>query len=144
MFCRTLLVGFVACVLTVQLLSALLLLSSDPVIMKSISSVSEVIDKVETRWPWYFGGDNEKEKLVDMDLNPVLLVPGSLGSILHAVNQNTGSKERVWMRLFNADHEFRSKLYSLYNPETGAEFYAIPFEFCSCLSNLLLDKFSSP
>ncbi len=36
-FCRTLLVGFVACVLTVQLLSALLLVSSDPVIMKLIS-----------------------------------------------------------------------------------------------------------
>ncbi len=63
----------------------LLLVSSDPVIMKLISSVSEVIDKVETRWPWYFGGDNEKEKLVDMDLNPVLLVPGFLGSVLHAV-----------------------------------------------------------
>lgn len=61
-----------------------------------------------------------------------------------SVNQNTGSKERVWMRLFNAEHEFQSKLYSLYNPETIAEFYAIPFEFCSCLSNLLLDKFSSP
>jgi hypothetical protein len=49
----------------------MLLVSSDPVVMKSISSVSEVIDKVETRWPWYSGGDNEKEKLVDMDLNPV-------------------------------------------------------------------------
>jgi hypothetical protein len=36
-FCRTLLLGFVACVLTVQLLSALLLVSSDPVIMKLIS-----------------------------------------------------------------------------------------------------------
>ncbi len=106
--------------------------------------MNELIDKVETRWPWYFGGDNEKEKLVDMDLNPVLLVPGILGSILHPVSQNTGSKERVWMRLFNPEHAFQSKLYSLYDPETGAEFYAIPFEFCSCLSNLLLDKFSSP
>ncbi len=48
-----------------------------------IWDVSEVIDKVGTRWPWYFGGDNEKKKLVDMDLNPVLLVPGFLGSILH-------------------------------------------------------------
>jgi hypothetical protein len=51
-------------------------------------------------------------------LNPVLLVPGIGGSILHAVTAK-GHKERIWVRLFAADHEFRAKLFSLYDPLTG-------------------------
>ena len=51
-------------------------------------------------------------------LNPILLVPGIGGSILNAVDRN-GKAERVWVRLFMADHEFRQRLWSKYNEETG-------------------------
>lgn len=52
-------------------------------------------------------------------LDPVLLIPGIAGSILNAVSP-TGAKERIWVRLFMADREFRSKLWSKFDPETGA------------------------
>eukprot|EP00249_Psilotum_nudum_P021985 c28329_g1_i1 orf=446-2065(-) len=51
-------------------------------------------------------------------LDPVLLVAGMGGSILEAVDQ-TGDAERVWVRVLCAEHEFRAKLWSLYNPTTG-------------------------
>lgn len=74
------------------------------------------VERVEDWWPWPWGGDDEPENIPD--LNPVLLVPGIGGSILHAINEK-GRKERIWVRLFAADHEFRAKLYSLYDPLTG-------------------------
>jgi hypothetical protein len=94
--------------------------------MKYRRSAREVIRKLENWWPWHFwGDDDDDEEKVDMDLNPVLLVPGIGGSILHAVDQNGRFKERIWVRLFEADHEFRTKLYSFYNPTTGPEFFEI-------------------
>lgn len=75
--------------------------------------------KVEAWWPWPWGGDDDDDEPEHIpDLNPVLLVPGIGGSILHAVNEK-GHKERIWVRLFAADHEFRAKLFSLYDPLTG-------------------------
>ncbi|KAK1303976.1 Lecithin-cholesterol acyltransferase-like 4 [Acorus calamus] len=55
---------------------------------------------------------------VDPDLDPVLLVPGIAGSILNAVDAN-GKEERVWVRILGADHEFRTKLWSRFDPSTG-------------------------
>jgi hypothetical protein len=84
----------------------------------------DILEKIEDWWPWHWWGDDdeeeEDEEKVNPDLNPVLLVPGIGGSILNAVNEK-GKKERIWVRLFAADHEFRSKLFSLYNPLTGEE-----------------------
>jgi len=93
------------------------------VVMK-FRSVRDIIVNLEDWWPWHFSGDNDEKETVDMNLNPVLLVPGIGGSILNAVNKN-GRKERIWVRLFEADHEFRTKLYSFYNPETGTILSAI-------------------
>lgn len=52
------------------------------------------------------------------DLDPVLLVPGIAGSILHAVDEN-GDAERVWVRILGADYEFRTKLWSRFDPSAG-------------------------
>ncbi|CAI9090526.1 OLC1v1025310C1 [Oldenlandia corymbosa var. corymbosa] len=59
------------------------------------------------------------QEYVDPTLDPVLLVPGVAGSILNAVNEKTGREERVWVRILAADHEFRTKLWSLFDPSTG-------------------------
>lgn len=60
-------------------------------------------------------GDN-----VVADRNPVLLVSGLAGSILHSKSKKFGSFEtRVWVRLLLAEHEFKKKLWSIYNPNTG-------------------------
>eukprot|EP00270_Netrium_digitus_P004211 TRINITY_DN1514_c1_g2_i3.p1 TRINITY_DN1514_c1_g2~~TRINITY_DN1514_c1_g2_i3.p1 ORF type:complete len:487 (+),score=134.93 TRINITY_DN1514_c1_g2_i3:108-1568(+) len=70
---------------------------------------------VKWKWPWPWSQNDDKS---ETELPPVLLIPGIGGSILHAVNEN-GTKERIWVRLLNADREFRFKLWSKYNPETG-------------------------
>ncbi|BBN20393.1 phospholipase A1 [Marchantia polymorpha subsp. ruderalis] len=79
-------------------------------------NIWDVIDKIEEWWPWHDQSTDDKD--FNPDLNPVLLVPGIGGSILNAVDEK-GKKERIWVRLFAADHEFRAKLWSFYNPETG-------------------------
>lgn len=56
---------------------------------------------------------------VDPNLDPVLLVPGIAGSILNAVDHENGNEERVWVRIFGADHEFRTKMWSRFDPSTG-------------------------
>lgn len=60
----------------------------------------------------------EQQTLVDPNLDPVLLVPGIGGSILNAVDEN-GKEERVWVRILGADHEFRAKVWSQFDPSTG-------------------------
>uniref|UniRef100_A0A0D9W9F2 Uncharacterized protein n=1 Tax=Leersia perrieri TaxID=77586 RepID=A0A0D9W9F2_9ORYZ len=60
----------------------------------------------------------EQVPLVDPTLDPVLLVPGIGGSILEAVDE-AGKKERVWVRILAADHEFRAKLWSKFDASTG-------------------------
>ncbi|CAL9781887.1 unnamed protein product [Musa acuminata subsp. burmannicoides] len=60
----------------------------------------------------------KQQPLVDPNLDPVLLVPGIAGSILNAVDDN-GKEERVWVRILGADHEFRAKVWSQFDPATG-------------------------
>ncbi|XP_030970868.1 phospholipase A(1) LCAT3 isoform X2 [Quercus lobata] len=60
--------------------------------------------------------DNDKD---GPDLDPVLLVSGMGGSILHSKKKKFGFETRVWVRILLADLEFRKKLWSLYNPTTG-------------------------
>lgn len=55
---------------------------------------------------------------IDPDLDPVLLVPGIAGSVLNAKYED-GREERVWVRILGADHEFRTKLWSKFDPATG-------------------------
>ncbi|XVE62141.1 hypothetical protein DITRI_Ditri06bG0095000 [Diplodiscus trichospermus] len=65
-----------------------------------------------------FGSRNSDETGADRD--PVLLVTGMGGSILHSKRKKFGLFEtRVWVRILFSDLEFRKKLWSLYNPETG-------------------------
>jgi hypothetical protein len=66
-------------------------------------------------WPWW---PHKDKKATEKIHHPALLIPGIGGSILNAVSQN-GSTERVWVRLFKADGEFRRKIWSKYNPATG-------------------------
>ncbi|KAI3965802.1 hypothetical protein MKX01_010759 [Papaver californicum] len=60
----------------------------------------------------------DKKPNVNPNLDPVLLVPGVAGSILNSVDEN-GAQERIWVRFLGADHEFRTKLWSMFNPSTG-------------------------
>ncbi|OVA02164.1 Lecithin:cholesterol/phospholipid:diacylglycerol acyltransferase [Macleaya cordata] len=60
----------------------------------------------------------EPQPFVNPNLDPVLLVPGIAGSILNAVDDN-GKEERIWVRILGADHEFRTKLWSMFDPSTG-------------------------
>ncbi|XP_048438716.1 lecithin-cholesterol acyltransferase-like 4 [Pyrus x bretschneideri] len=56
---------------------------------------------------------------VDPNLDPVLLVPGIAGSVLNAVDEESGAEERVWVRILGADYTFRTKLWSRFDPSTG-------------------------
>ncbi|KAJ4824760.1 hypothetical protein Tsubulata_024392 [Turnera subulata] len=55
----------------------------------------------------------------DVDRDPVLLVSGIGGSILHSKGKKFGFETRVWVRLLLADLEFKKKIWSVYNPKTG-------------------------
>ncbi|KAL0912288.1 hypothetical protein M5K25_018251 [Dendrobium thyrsiflorum] len=60
----------------------------------------------------------KQKPLVNPNLDPVLLVPGIAGSMLHAVDAD-GKYERVWVRILGAESEFRDKLWSRFDPATG-------------------------
>ncbi|KAK6289526.1 hypothetical protein POUND7_001067 [Theobroma cacao] len=64
-----------------------------------------------------FGSRGSEEP--EMELDPVLLVSGMGGSILHSKRKKFGFETRVWVRILFSDLEFKKKLWSLYNPETG-------------------------
>eukprot|EP00897_Mesotaenium_endlicherianum_P007764 jgi/Mesen1/7015/ME000365S06158 len=72
--------------------------------------------------PWPFSWPRRKDATegdgAGEGYHPALLVPGIGGTILEAVDEK-GAKERIWVRLLNADHEFRMKLWSKYNTTTG-------------------------
>ncbi|KAJ1443586.1 Lecithin:cholesterol/phospholipid:diacylglycerol acyltransferase [Sesbania bispinosa] len=61
-------------------------------------------------------GDSEKPV---PDRDPVLLVSGMGGSILNSKPKKFGFITRVWVRILLADLEFRKKIWSIYNPQTG-------------------------
>ncbi|PIN24798.1 Lecithin:cholesterol acyltransferase (LCAT)/Acyl-ceramide synthase [Handroanthus impetiginosus] len=77
-------------------------------IVKSVEQLLKLISKKSQEQPY-----------VDPTLDPVLLVPGIAGSILNAVDDKTGKTERVWVRILGADHEFRDKVWSRFDPATG-------------------------
>ncbi|XP_051120028.1 phospholipase A(1) LCAT3-like [Andrographis paniculata] len=53
------------------------------------------------------------------DRDPVLLISGIGGTILHSKNKRFGCETRIWVRLLLAEMEFKNKAWSVYNPETG-------------------------
>ncbi|XP_061368539.1 phospholipase A(1) LCAT3 [Gastrolobium bilobum] len=53
------------------------------------------------------------------DRDPILLVTGMGGSIINSKPKGFGFTSRVWVRIFLADLQFRKKIWSLYNPQTG-------------------------
>ncbi|XP_015875755.2 phospholipase A(1) LCAT3 [Ziziphus jujuba] len=53
------------------------------------------------------------------DRDPVLLVSGIGGSIMHSKTKRFGFEIRVWVRILLADLEFKKKVWSIYNPKTG-------------------------
>ncbi|KDO45682.1 hypothetical protein CISIN_1g0130322mg, partial [Citrus sinensis] len=63
-------------------------------------------------WPCF--GDRQTESEVD----PVLLVSGMGGSVLHAKRKKLGCETRVWVRILLAELEFKRKVWSRYNPKT--------------------------
>lgn len=77
-------------------------------------------------------GDDDDD-LGRSNLDPVLLISGIGGSILHSKKKRRGFQTRVWVRIFLADLEFKKKLWSLYNPKTG-------FLLSSCISCLVYEK----
>ncbi|KAF7817730.1 phospholipase A(1) LCAT3 [Senna tora] len=64
-----------------------------------------------------FKGRNCGEVAPERD--PVLLVSGIAGSILHSRSKKFGFQSRVWVRILLADMEFKKKLWSVYNSQTG-------------------------
>ncbi|CAK7325963.1 unnamed protein product [Dovyalis caffra] len=62
---------------------------------------------------------NRSSDDTEPDRDPVLLVSGIAGSILHSKNKKSGFETRVWVRLLLADLEFKKKIWSVYNPKTG-------------------------
>lgn len=77
--------------------------------------IEELIKSIEQ---WLRITRKQNEPRIDPDLDPVLLVPGIAGSILNAVDEE-GREERVWVRILGADHEFRDKLWSKFDPASG-------------------------
>ncbi|KAJ8551666.1 hypothetical protein K7X08_021681 [Anisodus acutangulus] len=66
------------------------------------------------------GRGSESFNDIVADRNPVLLVTGIAGSILHSKSKKVGGFEtRVWVRILLAELEFKNKLWSIYNPKTG-------------------------
>ncbi|KAL9456554.1 hypothetical protein AB3S75_005728 [Citrus x aurantiifolia] len=78
--------------------------------------LEEIVQSVEL---WLKLLRDKPQPYVDPDLDPVLLVPGVAGSILKSVDKANGKDERIWVRILGADHEFRTKLWSKFDPSTG-------------------------
>lgn len=71
---------------------------------------------------FWFGEGNRHDQEASEERNPVLLVSGMGGSILHSKKKEgkrLGFDSRVWVRILLADLEFKNKLWSLFNPSTG-------------------------
>ncbi|XP_009361579.2 phospholipase A(1) LCAT3 [Pyrus x bretschneideri] len=66
-----------------------------------------------------FDFEHENRTSSDTEVEPVLLVSGIGGSILHSKRRKLGFDTRVWVRILLADLEFKKKLWSIYNPQTG-------------------------
>lgn len=99
---------------------------------KMVVLLEELVKSLEM-WLKLINRKSKQQKYVDPTLDPVLLVPGVAGSILHAVDEKTGKKERVWVRILGADHEFRTKLWSSFDPSTGKLLNVLGFSCCKFL-----------
>ncbi|ONI05246.1 hypothetical protein PRUPE_6G364000 [Prunus persica] len=66
-----------------------------------------------------FDDHDHDNRTAQTELDPVLLVSGIGGSILHSKRKKLGFDTRVWVRILLADLEFKKKLWSVYNPQTG-------------------------
>ncbi|XP_043725383.1 phospholipase A(1) LCAT3-like [Telopea speciosissima] len=67
----------------------------------------------------YLRGRKSEPDDEGVDLDPVLLISGIGGSILHSKNKKFSYEIRVWVRILLADLEFKRKIWSIYNPDTG-------------------------
>lgn len=79
---------------------------------------------------WGTNDDDNAGEVADRD--PVLLVSGIGGSILHSKKKDSKSEIRVWVRIFLANLAFKQSLWSLYNPKTGKTilfFCSFPYKF---------------
>ncbi|KAK6931937.1 Lecithin:cholesterol/phospholipid:diacylglycerol acyltransferase [Dillenia turbinata] len=79
--------------------------------------LEEIVESIEV-WLSQLRKLRSKQPYVDPNLDPVLLVPGVAGSVLMAVDEN-GRSERVWVRIFGADHKLRTKLWSRFDTSIG-------------------------
>lgn len=77
---------------------------------------------------WGTSDDENAGEVADLD--PVLLVSGIGGSILHSKKKGSKSEIRVWVRIFLANLAFRQSLWSLYNPKTGKSTLFLQFQSC--------------
>ncbi|KAI3517859.1 hypothetical protein L1887_17080 [Cichorium endivia] len=69
------------------------------------------------KW-WCFRDRSSGDDVSDLD--PILLVSGIGGTILNSEPKGWfGLTTRVWVRILLADMEFRKRVWSLYNPDTG-------------------------
>ena len=82
-------------------------------IMKPVA-LEEILRSVEI----WLGLMKKPKPPVNPKLDPVLIVPGIAGSVLHAVGED-GKEERVWVRILGADRQFRTKMWSRFDPATG-------------------------
>lgn len=94
--------------------------------------LEEIVQSVEL---WLKFLRDKPQPYVDPDLDPVLLVPGVAGSILKSVDKANGKDERIWVRILGADHEFRTKLWSKFDPSTGNFFF---FKIILVLQSLIV------
>ncbi|OMO64354.1 Lecithin:cholesterol/phospholipid:diacylglycerol acyltransferase [Corchorus olitorius] len=63
--------------------------------------------------------DSRSSDDTEVDRDPVLLVSGIGGSILHSKKKKSKIETRVWVRIMFSDVAFKKNIWSLYNHETG-------------------------
>ena len=78
--------------------------------------LEEIMQSVEL---WLKLLRKQRSPYVDLNLDPVLLIPGIAGSIMKAVDNSNAKEERVWIRILGAEYKLRTKLWSRFDPSTG-------------------------